>query len=86
MPRGDRVDIKNEKNRAKTTKIRLVEDARTKLKRTLKNLGLNVTKGPNCKESTTAGGYFCKIRKAQRFSAKMRGPAGLTSIDPADLI
>jgi hypothetical protein len=54
------VDIKNAKNGAKTTKIRLSEGARTKLKRTLKILGLNVTKGPNCKESTTAEGYFCK--------------------------
>jgi hypothetical protein len=55
------VDIKNAKNGAKTTKIHLVEGARAKLKRTLKILGLNVTKGPNYKESTTAKGHFCKI-------------------------
>jgi hypothetical protein len=34
------VDIKNVKNGAKTTKIRVVEGARNKLLRTLKNLGL----------------------------------------------
>jgi hypothetical protein len=57
--------IKNAKNGAKTTKIRLIEGARTKLQRTLKNLGLNVIKGPNCKELITAEGYFCEIRKVQ---------------------
>jgi hypothetical protein len=55
------VDIKNAKNEAKTTKIRLVEGARTKLQRTLKMLGLNEPKGPNCKELITAEGYFCEI-------------------------
>jgi hypothetical protein len=59
------VDIKNTKNGAKTTKMRLIEGARTKLQRTIKNLGLNVTKGPNCKELITAGGYFCEIQKVQ---------------------
>jgi hypothetical protein len=34
MLRDDRVDIKNAENGAKTTKIHLVEDARTKLKET----------------------------------------------------
>jgi hypothetical protein len=61
MIQDDRVDIKNAKNGAKMTKIRLVEGARTKLKRTLKILGLNVTKGCNCKESATTEGHFCKI-------------------------
>jgi hypothetical protein len=59
------VDIKNAKNGAKTAKIRLMEGARTKLLRILKNLGLNATKGPNCKELITAKGYFCEIRKVQ---------------------
>jgi hypothetical protein len=59
------VDIKNTKNGAKTTKLRLIEGARTKLQRILKNLGLNVTKGPNYKELNTAEGYFCEIRKVQ---------------------
>jgi hypothetical protein len=62
--------IKNTKNGAKTTKIRTKEGVGTKLKRNLKILGLNITKGPNCKELTTAGGYFCKNRKAQGVSCK----------------
>jgi hypothetical protein len=64
------VDIKNAKNGAKTTKIRLIEGARTKLQRTLKNQGLNVTKGPKRKELITAEGYFYEIQKVQGFSAK----------------
>jgi hypothetical protein len=51
-------------NGAKTTKLRLIEGARTKLQRILKNLGLNVTKGPNCKELNTVEGFFCEIRKS----------------------
>jgi hypothetical protein len=64
------VDIKNVKNGAKTTKIRPIEGAGTNLKRFEKNLGLNVTKGPNCNELISVEGYFCEIRKAQRFSFK----------------
>jgi hypothetical protein len=75
--------IKNAKNGAKTTKIRTKEGVGTKLKRNLKILGLNITKGPNCKELTTAGGYFCKTEKLRGFSAKKRGHAGSTIIDPS---
>jgi hypothetical protein len=46
------MDIKNDKNRAKVTKIRTKEDVRTKLEGNLKVLGLNVTKGPNCGETS----------------------------------
>jgi hypothetical protein len=75
------VDIKNAKNGAKTTKIRLNEGARTKLKRTLKILSLNVTKGPNWKESTTAEAYFCKNQGVQEVFCKKRSHVGLTGID-----
>jgi hypothetical protein len=56
-----------------TTKIRPTEGAGTNLKRFEKNLGLNVTKKPNCKELITVEGNFCEIRKAQGFSCKNAG-------------
>jgi hypothetical protein len=59
------VGIKNAKNRAKTTKICLIEGAGTNLQRTLKNLDFNVIKGPNGKKSNTMEGYFCEFRKTQ---------------------
>jgi hypothetical protein len=66
-------------NGAKTTKLRLIEGARTKLQRILKNLGLDVTKGPNCKELNTAEGFFVKSGKAQGVFCKKAKPCRFDS-------
>jgi hypothetical protein len=58
------VGIKNATNGAKTTKIRLVEGARTNLQRTLKNLGLTE------KDLLPREGIFVKFEKLRGFSAK----------------
>jgi hypothetical protein len=61
------VDIKNAKNGAKTTKKRLVEGARTKLQRTLKNLGLTE------KDLLLREGIFVKSEKLWGFLQKCEG-------------
>jgi hypothetical protein len=55
------MDIKNAKNEAKTIKLCSNEGTRTYLKRKLKVLGLNVTKGPNCKETHYCGRTYLQI-------------------------
>jgi hypothetical protein len=74
------VDIKNEENGAKTTKLRLIEGVRTKLQRTLKNQCLTE------RNLTLRKGIFVKSEKYRGFLQKRKGLPGLIGIDPADSI